>query len=573
MFKALKKAVAVILALCLAAGVLFGCGSIDAQNPGQSETQKQTEAQKQTETQKEESKVKWKGKISTAPYTFGPIENDVITPKIEELFKTKYNYEIDFEPVFIEFQQYDQLLKLRIASDDAPDVFFANNYDDYIKMDAVATWTEKFFRENAPYVSTLFDEGFPAGTNKQYASIIWAISKTAGKMYNVPTIGAQNGAMLNVVYNKKWLDNLGVTEPPATLDEFVNLMYRFKNEDPDKNGKADTYGFSTSMIDVIFGAYGSFPCFPDKTVEKDDYPHWYIRDGKVINADVVPTNKDALKLLNKLYTDKVLDPEFVTGENQGGHWSISHSFVNGRIGVTGQAPLSSYVKKDTYFAGSPVGTVMAEMEKVQGSDAEAVTGPFIAGSEGKSGGLGRLSITRGALYNKNLEKDTEKLAAIIAVLDIFSKDTELGMLARYGEKDVDYTLDADGVLKTTDGLDNKKANAKGIMMLRNLYGGSGAQPYNIDFYKISLKNPTIVYTNKVKSSKPNMNTIYLNELFESLPSTGKYKEEIKTYRTETWLKIISGDLPIDAYDDYVKEWNKLGGEILTKEANDAYSQR
>ena len=48
-----------------------------------------------------------------------------------------------------------------------------------------------------------------------------------------------------------------------------------------------------------------------------------------------PEMKEALERIAKWYQDGVIDPEFVTGENQGGYWALSHSFINGRIGVSG----------------------------------------------------------------------------------------------------------------------------------------------------------------------------------------------------------------------------------------------
>ena len=48
----------------------------------------------------------------------------------------------------------------------------------------------------------------------------------------------------------------------------------------------------------------------------------------------MPKAKEALALLNRLYKDGVLDPEFITGENQGGYWALSHAFINQRIGLS-----------------------------------------------------------------------------------------------------------------------------------------------------------------------------------------------------------------------------------------------
>ena len=36
------------------------------------------------------------------------------------------------------------------------------------------------------------------------------------------------------------------------------------------------------------------------------------------------------------------------------------------------------------------------------------------------------------------------------------------------------------------------------------------------------------------------------------------------------LKIIMGEENIDAFDDFVKSWNSMGGEQITREVNDAY---
>lgn len=60
-------------------------------------------------------------------------------------------------------------------------------------------------------------------------------------------------------------------------------------------------------------------------------------------------------------------------------------------------------------------------------------------------------------------------------------------------------------------------------------------------------------------------------MFDSLPSESTYMSELLTYRNETWLKIIQGELDVDYYDTYVEEWMKRGGAILTEEANEWYA--
>jgi putative aldouronate transport system substrate-binding protein len=48
-------------------------------------------------------------------------------------------------------------------------------------------------------------------------------------------------------------------------------------------------------------------------------------------------------------------------------------------------------------------------------------------------------------------------------------------------------------------------------------------------------------------------------------------EQLKKLRNETFVKIVTGNLGIDAFDKYVADWKKLGGDIITKEVNDWYA--
>ncbi|MNN91594.1 hypothetical protein D3C81_2097260 [compost metagenome] len=44
--------------------------------------------------------------------------------------------------------------------------------------------------------------------------------------------------------------------------------------------------------------------------------------------------------------------------------------------------------------------------------------------------------------------------------------------------------------------------------------------------------------------------------------------KLEKLENETFLNIIVGDLPLSAFDDFVMEWNRLGGEKITNEVNE-----
>ena len=56
-----------------------------------------------------------------------------------------------------------------------------------------------------------------------------------------------------------------------------------------------------------------------------------------------------------------------------------------------------------------------------------------------------------------------------------------------------------------------------------------------------------------------------------LASEGKYTAELDKLRDQMIIKIITGAEPIGYFHEFVAKWNKAGGEVITKEANDWYA--
>lgn len=510
----------------------------------------------------------WSGKISYAPYMLGPVSNDVITPLLEEKLK-EYGYDVELENVYIENAQYIELLSLMLTSDEAPDIFeprsitLLNQFHD---QGVIASWDRAFFEANAPVSVAFVNNGGPDGIYGEYTDLWWQLSHIGEEMVCVPSIQV-NGAFspLQPMYHEQWLANLGVSEVPTELDAFVELLYRFAKEDPDGNGKDDTYGLSTTALNVIFGAFGSFPGFLNM-----DYGQWYPVEGQLVHADMMPGNKDALALIKQLYDDKVLDPEFVTGENtSGGYWAISNSFINGRIGFTYSANVGHYQPEE--ITGT-VGAVLKEYKLIRGEDAMVTFGAYPKGPDGHSGGMKRSPVTVEQALSYNVDMDEEKLAACMQIMDIFSSDAALATLGRAGIEGVNYELvEGDSIpwQRSIDELDGAGKTAQGIMAARLLYGPE--TPLNEYLYRQALASPGNAYNKGIKTASAQMDTGYMNHLFTSLPSGAQYSTELQTYRDETWLKIIQGTLPLEAYDDYVEQWMSRGGAQLTQEANEWYN--
>ncbi len=518
-------------------------------------------------TTKADNGIKWSGTITVAPYMFGPVDEskNVIKPLIEEKL-LKYGYDVDVQNVYIENSEYLDILNVRLAGGDAPDIFESKGtatLKDYYNQGLIKTWDKELFIEKCPTIYNFITKGGVDGRLINYVDMFWDFALIDGKMVTVPPM-SEAGTMLAKVMLLRgdWLENLGVKELPYKLEDFINLMYRFTNEDPDKDGEKDTYGFSSSVVRNIFGAFYGYISFPDPS--HSSRIEFYNIDGKIQCGDILPSNKEALKVLAKCYADGVIDPEFVAqnGENQGGYWAFSQPFMNGRIGASSQASIDHYRLPDV--TGTP-GRCAEEYYKINGNY-NFVYAPWPAGPDGNYGGgsLGpAVNIGENAVYNAKI--DDAKLEAILSILEIFAKDDELALLGNLGIKGIHYNLvgseDKPGMAFL---LKNEELNAAGVMAYRGFYGG----PSSVNETLIRMNyynNPA--YANIFKyQAQPGYKGGYNRDVYESTASTSTYSSELLALRDETFIKIIRGEESIDAYDAYVKKYLEIGGQILIDEA-------
>jgi putative aldouronate transport system substrate-binding protein len=126
----------------------------------------------------------------------------------------------------------------------------------------------------------------------------------------------QGGTM--PIVRKDWLDKLHLKEP-KTLDEYYTVLKAFKEQDPDGNGKADTYGLSTAGLYDVQG-------FMSAAGLKYRY---VIKDGK----RTIPYASDAAipmyEWFAKLTKEGIMDPNFVTNDTG----KMRNLFLTDRVGM------------------------------------------------------------------------------------------------------------------------------------------------------------------------------------------------------------------------------------------------
>lgn len=189
-------------------------------------------------------------------------------------------------------KDYLSKLNVLIASGDLPDCFQSQSpakLREYVANGVVAQLDELL----AKYGKNILD-------NK--GKFMQGGVEIDGKVYAIPN-GLQHVPFYAV--RQDWLENLNL-QAPTNLDDLYNVLKAFTFNDPDKDSKNNTYGFGLSwnstgqMLSFLFAAY-------DIPVDRPCYV-----DGKVVPYFMHPNFPEAIKYINKLYKDGLIDPDFAT---------------------------------------------------------------------------------------------------------------------------------------------------------------------------------------------------------------------------------------------------------------------
>ncbi|PWC14859.1 sugar ABC transporter substrate-binding protein [Brenneria roseae subsp. americana] len=180
-----------------------------------------------------------------------------------------------------------------------------------------------------------------AGNENIYPTA-WASTRyTDGKYYGVPT-SAQTFALF---VRKDWREKLGLPQP-KTWDEVMNLAKAFTTQDPDGNGKNDTYGFIIPASTTR--GYASWFASAFLWQAGGDF----IREaggGTFKGALDEPAAADALKFMRTMICEKVAQPGAINATTA----DVIPSFRAGQTGMffTGPYHIALFDKdpgKDKY---------------------------------------------------------------------------------------------------------------------------------------------------------------------------------------------------------------------------------
>jgi putative aldouronate transport system substrate-binding protein len=477
------------------------------------------------------------GVISWSYFTDYPMpEGAEVKKKIEEKFNVKINV-IQFTG-----DNYMAALNLKLASNDAPDVFKVNTYDNLKKYAQQGVIAE-----------------VPLDTIKQYAPNLWAyvekndkdapiFTNVDGKNYGFPTVWPLGPNCRTMAIRTDWLENLGL-EIPTTLEELEKVLYAFRNDDPDKNGQKDTYGMSSYdygaslNFSPIFGAFNAYP--ENFMVDKD---------GKLQYGSIVPEAKEALQLLNKWYKDEIIDPSWFVDKSD----VFVQKWVSGKFGVIPDTFWWSSGPAEKYFSGRWHDPVIQANSKAK---IETIAPP--KGPNGYQGMAQRTAANTVEViaFSKKLEKKPEVLKKFLQVQDTLQSDPYWAVLIYDGEEGVTFKRNPNGGVTYIAPYDKKEK--------RDEYGANGcfSMAPNYDIYDTATKDINWIRKEQAKA-------IGKVDAIKNYPLEGwvKNRVRLKEIESKAYANFITGKRPLSEYDKFVEEWLSAGGKEVIEEARQVYEK-
>lgn len=203
----MKKILSLVLILVFILAVVSGCGTNSKAGSGNVKADEATGVNKEATAQKTEAPAK---KAELKVFMSFPRFKDQFD-KYYEQFKSKEkagkNIDVTIKLEMPNSDQAGQILKTRLASNDAPDLFTLHAIADIPTFYKAGYLTDL---SNQPFVGTLFE----------------SVKKTVtydGKVAALPMESLAWGYL----YNKKIFGDLGLT-PPQTLDEMKAVVEKLK---------------------------------------------------------------------------------------------------------------------------------------------------------------------------------------------------------------------------------------------------------------------------------------------------------------------------------------------------------
>ncbi|WP_010271218.1 extracellular solute-binding protein [Paenibacillus senegalensis] len=525
--KQMNKTTAAVMSFTLLGSLLAGCSSGDSPAPSSSPGASTNPSSTPVESDYPEKLSYWVALNANAAATMQSY-NEIGAYKEKERI-TGTRVEFQHPPAGQGSDQFN----LMFNSNNLPDVIeytwtgssLPKGPDAAIKEQRIIRLNE-LIDEHAPNLKKILDE------NPDYLKLI---TTDEGNIYTFPFLRGDEFLLvyMGVAIRQDWLDQLNLPMP-VTLDDWEKTLTAFRDNDLNGNGQQDEIPLliSRDFIDstnAFIGAFGITHQF-------------YQENGQVKYGPMEPEYKEFLTLMNKWYTEGLIDQDYVTTDG-----TLRDAKMTGE-------QLGAVIT----YVGSGVGRYNDLMEESNPSF-KLVGAPYPVKEEGMPS-IGQYEYPFTGI-GASITVSASNPEAIVRWLD-FNYSEEGHMLFNFGiegesyELEGDYPRFTDTVMNNPDGLPITQAMAR-----YNLASFSG--PFLHDKRYSEQYNERQEQIDAINAWLDADHSKVLPPLQPSAEDSSRYASimnDVKTYRDEMFDRFVMGTESLDDFDKFVETLKTMGIE-------------
>ncbi len=465
------------------------------------------------------------------------IHNNIYTQEIEKVLgiKVKYDWVIDMG-------QYDNKLNLSIASGDIPDFFLCRDSKTFINLAAsgqLADLTDAFQQYASDAVKEAADY-FPEGMDS---------AKFGGRLMALPLMVAAPFASGDVVWIRDdWMKKFNL-QGPKTMDELINIAETFKANIPGSYGIAIHKELYGGLNDIV-GFANAYHAYPTNWI-KD-------ASGQIVYGSIQPEMKKCLLVLQDMFKRGLIDKEYGVKDLN----KVNEDLVEGKVGIEFGTnwncywPFPDLVKKDVNAIFKPYDIPSSDGKPVRVQAPWPVSQYFVVNKNCKypeaavkmANLYARFSLTIDAADYNNIGWDSGPL---YWANPRGTRDINVNVTAAITAKDPSkLNVEEKGVYESCmRWLDSKDPGSYGS------YYQMGSEGSLSILNKCDEEGR--IFITALKGSNP--------------PIYAEKKATLDKLELDAFTEIIMGG-SIDKFDEFVNNWNSLGGDEATKEINSLYNK-
>ncbi|HAL74648.1 MAG TPA: ABC transporter substrate-binding protein [Clostridiales bacterium] len=500
----------------------------------------------------------------TDPNTAFPSGQSIEKNQYLDAIKEAFNINVEYEWVAAP-TDYNTKINLAIGSDSLPDAMNVNatQFQTLLKYGQLMDITQLFDE----YASDMLKSFINSGGQPLKDMVI-----IDGKMMAIPAPTLTAVSVDQMWIRQDWLDSLGL-DAPESIEDLRAVAKAFVTQDPDGNNQADTIGIlgptnggvlagvggNLFGLDPVFNAFKSFP----RSWLKDD-------SNKVVYGSVLPETKQALQLLSEFYREGLIDPELLVRADGFG------PVLSGSVGI--------------FFAPWWMGYTVASPVMSGTMDWRAYLSPLA--NDGEYYSQISAPTSQYVVINKNCENPE----AAVKIINLLIRDAQ-----KWVDSGYEAALPSSNSYPLYNVYDNANEDIFTYLTLKD-YLADKITIDDIDFSTHKLLKNDMEAIKKLKlapyddyspefwdmkhelaaNNIPRMLSVMIgvgtivetgyNEVYNvyygQTPAMEERYFNLLKMEDETFAQIILGQKSIDAFDVFVADWYREGGQTILDEIHE-----